>query len=278
MFRLKPKISKFAILLLVLFLIGVFYGLSVRQSGRLPWHQQVFVSILSPFQKSFTFVGRGIKGIWNHYFYLVGTSKENVRLKKMIDEQRLQMNRLSEVEFENERLRELLNFANRHSLSTIGASVIANDPRSDFRVVTIDKGEADFVKANMPVAASMGLVGKVADVAGGVSRVLLLTDPNSAVDVLIQRSRARAIVVGSMAGTELARSYYIGRLEYLDGRSDIADGDIVVTSGFDGVYPPGIPVGVVRDLENSRHGVFKSANVIPFVDFSNLEEVLVVVK
>lgn len=276
MFKIKTKISRASVIVLTLILILLFYGLSVRGGEHLSWHQQIVVAVFTPFQKSFTFMGRGVANIWNHYFALVGVSKENDQLKKIAAQQKSELRRLVETESENSRLRQLLGFKDRYSLDTVGAEVIANDPRGDFRAVTVNKGRSDGVAVNMPVVTASGLVGRVADVSGNTSRVLLINDPNNAVDVVVQRSRARALLVGTMAGTELSPNYYLSRLEYLNRKSDIVEGDILVTSGMDGIYPSGIPAGVVTDLEHNPSGVFKDAKVVPFADFASLEEVLIV--
>lgn len=277
MFRIRTKIYKPSIFILAIILMIFFYGLSIRSSGHLPWHQQIVVGILAPFQKSVTFIGRSISDMWKHYFSLVGVSEENDRLKTLLEEKNFELIGLRGVESENNRLRLLNKFAESHSFNTVGADVIANDPRSDLRAVSINVGSSSKLTANMPVVAAAGLVGRVAEVAGGSSRVLLITDPNSAVDVVVQRSEARALLVGSVVETVLTTNHFLSRLEYLRRKSDILEGDILVTSGFDGIYPSGIPVGVVSKLEHNSYGIFREAEVVPFVDFSSLAEVLVVI-
>lgn len=279
MFKIKSKASKFSLFISVLLLIFVFYALSIKPSGRMPWHQQIVVSALSPFQKSASFIGDGVQNIWRHYFDLVGASRENDLLRKKVSEYRLSLMKLAELKNENERLRELLHFKKLNDLkSVVGAKVIANDLRGDFRSITINRGANDGVTPNMVVLSSRGLVGRVVDVAGNQCRVLLITDPNSAVDVTVQRSRARALLVGKETATNLTQTYFLSRLEYLNRQSDIIDKDIVVTSGLDNIYPSGIPVGEIEQIMSSSLGVFKDANVVPFTDFSNLEEVLLVSK
>jgi len=117
----------------------------------------------------------------------------------------------------------------------------------------------------------------VGTVDSNTSRVLLIIDPNSAVDVMVQRSRARGIVVGTAWKTELKPGFYLARLEYIRRVSDIRDDDVVVTSGFDRIFPPGIPIGTIKDISTSRYGVFTDANVVPFENMAELQEVLVVV-
>ena len=210
---------------------------------------------------------------------LVGAQKENQSLKARnakIEGELLQMQELGQ---ENDRLRELLNYKESVPYSTVVAQVIANDPRSEFKSITIDKGYKDGIDAFMPVIGPKGLVGRVGLVSSGHSQVLLISDPNSAVDVLIQRSRARGLMVGTSRRTELrAGSTFLSRIEYLRRVSDVAEGDVVVTSGFDQIYPPGIPVGTLHDVISSRYGVFQEADVVPFEDFPSAQEVLVLLK
>jgi len=242
----------------------------------MPWHEQVVVTAISPIQKSVTYLGGGFVDIWNHYFNLVGVTKENDRLLKIVDEQKMNLHRMTSVVAQNDRLRRLLDFKERNLFRAVGARVVANDLRGDFRVITIDKGTDDGIGYNMPVMAGAGLIGRVVDIAPDTSRVLLITDPNNVVDVLIQRSRARAMLVGVQSKTRLQPTQYLSRLDYLRRTSDIEDGDIVVTSGLDGLYPADIPIGVVQGVKETQSGVFKQAGVQPFTDFTNLEEVLVV--
>lgn len=276
MIKVGAKISRTVIVIAIIVLIGFFYGISIKTEGRLPVHQQIIIGLITPFQKSVSFLGRGVSGLWNDYVNLVDAQKENAILSQKTDEQSNALIQMSELLLENNRLRALLQMKEKFKLDVIGATVISNDPRGDFRVVTVDRGADDGVLANMPVVTYGGLVGRVIDSTGGSSRVLLITDPNSAEDVMVERSRFRALLVGQVKDTGLNAHYYMSRLEYLDRLSDIVDGDTIITSGMDEIFPPGIPVGQVTNVEKGSLDVFKRADVIPFVDFSNLEEVMIV--
>jgi rod shape-determining protein MreC len=184
--------------------------------------------------------------------------------------------RLEEALQENARLAALLDYRKSFERTTVVARVIANDPRAEFKSITIDRGSADGIPLLAPVVGPRGLVGKVGTVGSHEARVLLINDPNSAVDAFVQRSRVRGLIVGSAWRTELKAGYYLTRLEYLKRTSDIQEGDIVVTSGFDRVFPPGIPIGTVHDISASRYGVFSEASVVPFENLAELTEVMVV--
>ncbi len=152
----------------------------------------------------------------------------------------------------------------------MAAQVIGRDPTGWFKSVIIDKGKNSGIKVNMPVVNSKGVVGRLVSVSYNYAKVLLVIDQNSAVDCIIQRSRDNGIVKGL--------SSKVCILDYVLKTSDVRVGDMVITSGLDRVFPKGIPVGEVIDVKNPPGGLFKDVKVRPMVDFSNLEELLVILK
>ncbi|MFH1874913.1 MAG: rod shape-determining protein MreC [Pseudomonadota bacterium] len=271
----KRKILNF-IIPLVLALI--FFSLSSSRARSASWYESAILNLLSPIQGVVSFLSNRLGSVWDKYFYLVEVSEQNKELIK--DNARLQSEliRQEDVIHENQRLRSLLEYKQAISYPTKVARVIANDPRADFKSITINKGRKHGVKPLMPVIGSKGLVGHVGKVATYSAQVLLIIDPNSAVDVLDQRSRAAAVLIGTAKKTELKAGAYISRLEYLRRVSDIKESDIIVTSGFDQVYPRGIPVGTIHNIVETSYGVFQEAEVVPFENFAELEEVLVILK
>jgi rod shape-determining protein MreC len=141
------------------------------------------------------------------------------------------------------------------------------DPKG-LQLVTLDRGTDDGIARMMPVVVGHGVVGRVHAVTGATADVLLLTDRNSSIAVRVERSRARANVrgLGSPGGC---------RLEYALRSDDMVEGDALVTSGTDGVFPRGLPVGKVSALRRAGQGLYQSADVAPAVDVTKLEEVLV---
>lgn len=272
LFRRRAKFASFLIPFVV-FLI--FFSLSTSGARRAPWYEEALWNIVSPPLKLFSAVGSGVKGVWDHYFMLVGASEENDLLKTKVAELEGNLVRIEEISQENSRLRELLSYVETYGRKGVAAKVIANDLRAEFKSIVINKGAKDGIKPFMPVIGPKGLVGRVGEVYRGSSRVLLITDPNSAVDVLVQRSRARGVLVGFAKRTKLRPSFYLTRIEYLRRISDIKDDDVIITSGFDGVFPSGIPVGTAQDLEKSRYGIFLDATVVPFENMAELQDVLV---
>ncbi|MFA4875088.1 MAG: rod shape-determining protein MreC [bacterium] len=254
----------------------IFFSLTSLQMRRAPWYEEAFWNLVSPPQQFVSGIIGGVKGAWQRYVSLIGVEEERAQLSRRVAELEGSLMRLGETEEENKRLRALLDYKESLPQKTAAARVIANDPRAEFKSITIDKGSNDGVQPLMAVLGPRGLVGRVGTVTAGYSRVLLLTDPNSSIDAMVQRSRARGVVQGAAWRTELKTGFYIARLEYLRRVSDIRDGDVVVTSGLDRVFPAGIPIGTVTDISASRYGVFTEANIIPFENMAELQEVLVI--
>jgi rod shape-determining protein MreC len=168
------------------------------------------------------------------------------------------------------RLRELLQYKNTMDWPVVAAQVIGRDPTGWFESVIIDKGKSSGLKVNMPVVNAGGVVGQLVSVSRNYSKVLLAVDQNSAVDCLIQRSREKGIVKGLSPST--------CKLDYVLKTGDVAAGDLAVTSGIGGVYPKGLPVGEVLEVRDIPWELFKYIKVKPAVDFSKLEEVLVILR
>ncbi|MBR9984891.1 MAG: rod shape-determining protein MreC [Desulfosarcina sp.] len=224
--------------------------------------------IVSPFQKQFTAFFDSLKDTWNQYFYLVSTAEENQRLKKALGQSLEQLNRYSETEIANDRLRHLLGFEKEIPQPMIAAQVVGKDPSAWSKTIIVDKGTRDSVRQGAPVVIPEGIVGVVVEASARYAKVLLLTDPNSAVDALVQRTRARGIVKGGGA------DYCV--FDYVLRKHEISVGDIVVSSGLDGVFPKGFRVGRISEIVRQNAGIFQQVSVTPTVDFEILEEVLII--
>ena len=147
---------------------------------------------------------------------------------------------------------------------------------AEFKTLTIDKGHNNGLKKNMVVIGPGGLVGHIGQLGSSEARILLISDPNSVVDVIIQRSGTRALLAGTSRGLSARPFFSLTRLEYLRRTSDVKNGDVVITSGLDRIFPTGIPVGTIVGIEEQKTGIFKGADVVPFVDLAHVKEVLVV--
>lgn len=263
-FEHKPKWAYYIFILLSLILLSLSIG-----KGQ-AWNpaEKIAVQITAPFQKFFMGTITIARDIWSSYFSLVETHQENALLRKRIDLLKLENSRYQEVLLANQRLHTLLNFQQNTDEPLLPARVIGWDSSGLFKSITIDKGEHDGLMINMPVVNAEGVVGRVVSVCPDYSQVLLITDQNSAVDGLVQRSRGR----GTLRGRGSSECYF----DYVIKTCEIEAGDTIVTSGMGGVFPKGLYLGAVTKIKDARSKLFKDVRVVPAVDFSTLEEVLIV--
>jgi rod shape-determining protein MreC len=176
---------------------------------------------------------------------------------------------LEEARLENERLRSLVGFIEARELDAIGARVIGRPTNAWEGVITIDRGSDDGLEVGMPVLAPEGLLGQTVDVAGGSSKVRLITDQRSGVAAIVQASRAEGIVNGSIDG-DLS-------MDYVSQEASVAVGDVVITSGMGGVYPKGLLVGDVLDVQVNENDLYQQIVVRPTGRVEGIEEVIVLV-
>lgn len=243
-------------------------SLNREKSGDWNPLEQAVVEITAPFQRLFSGTINGIQNIWSKYFNLINTREENTRLKEQIINLKMENYRFQELLNTYQRLQSLLHFTETTYQPILAARVIGRDPSGLFQSVVIDKGKDSGLSVNMPVVNGDGVVGRVVSVSYNYSKVLLLIDQNSAVDCLIQRSRDNGIVKG-LSTDECV-------MDYVLKTSDISVGDIIITSGIGGVFPKGVPVGKVTEIKDPSDELFMEVRIRPFVDFSKLEEILVI--
>jgi len=260
----------FVFIILLLLAALVLMSLRAKQRKGIEFFDALLMEVCSPFQKASTVVIKTVQGTFHQYVFLVNLEKENRRLKQKVAELETENHHMEEMKLANERLRQLLQFRAKNSPSMVGAEVIGQDPSSWFKSVTIDKGERDGVKLGMAVVSPTGVIGQILKTAPHCATVLLITDYNSAVDSIVQRTRAKAIVEGK--GESRCQLKYLLRTE------EVAVGDVVVTSGLGGNFPKGLMVGEVKKVDKKGHGVFQYAELVPSVDFAQLEEVFVIME
>jgi len=228
----------------------------------------VALTLVAPFQESVTDAIRFSQDIWQHYFNLVTTSQENTHLNHELRLALEHKNRQGEIELSNTRLRDLLGFRKTVTHRFVAAEVIGRDPSPWFKTIVIDKGLQDGVDKGLPVVMPEGVVGLVTNAAHHYATVLLLIDQNSAIDALVQNSRARGIIEGEPAGQ--------CRFKYVLRKYEVKVGEVVISSGLDGVFPKGFRIGYVSGVTKPNAGIFQEVRVTPYIDFDRLEEVLVV--
>lgn len=244
--------------------------LSSSSGLKQPWNpvEQLIVEITAPFQKLIRQAINSTKDFWTNYFYLVDVRRENRQLKREIDSFKRENSRYKELLATHERLRKLLQFKEVIHRPVVAAQVIGLDPTGWFKSVIIDKGKDAGLKWDMPVVNASGVVGRIVSVSNNYAKVLLIIDQNSAVDCLTQRSRDRGMVKGT--------SGHVCKMDYMAKSSAAVIGDVVITSGLGGVFPKGLPVGEISSVKEGDGKLFKEIDVMPCVDFSKLEEVLVI--
>ena len=259
-----------SILLLIIITILFISVSSTQNNKRIGFVGKNIINIVSPFQKIVTRFIKTCKTIWNNYFNLVSISKKYEQLKNRIDSFEELNNECIEIEYANQRLRSLLDFTERVKFKYIPAEVIGRDPSYWSKTMMIDKGKLDGVTKGFAVVTDKGIVGQIIHVTHHYSKVMLVIDQNSSVDALIRRSRARGIIKGSIEGDF--------RFQYVLRKDDVNTGDIVISSGLDGVFPKGLCLGTVSQILKTTSGIFQEITVIPFVDYDKLEEVLILCK
>jgi rod shape-determining protein MreC len=232
--------------------------------------ERIALSAIAPFQELVTRSLRFTRDIWRHYFYLVTISRLNQVLIQELNQAVEDQNKWHETELANDRLRNLIDFQKNISERVVAAEVIGKDPSAWFKTVIIDKGKTDGLIRGLPVVIAQGIVGQVVEVSAHYSKVMLIVDSNSAVDSLVQRTRARGVIKGE--STDQCR------LDYVLRKNDVRIGDIVVSSGLDGVYPKGLRIGLVSQVTAHDADIFHELIITPFVDFEKLEEVLVILE
>ena len=255
------------------FIIGsVLFLLSSNSDLGPTWNpaEQFVIEITAPFQKLIKQTTKSTEELWLNYFRLVDVHHENTELKNEMHELKMANSRYRELLATQERLEELLQFKQTINRPVLAAQVTGLDPTGWFKSVIIDKGKWAGLRLDMPVVNAFGVVGRVVSVSSNYAKVLLIIDQNSAVDCLVQRSRDRGMLKGLMSE--------ICKLDYVAKSNDITMGDIVVTSGLGGVFPKGLPVGRILDVKEISGELFKDIKIRTAVDFSKLEEVLVILE
>jgi rod shape-determining protein MreC len=245
-----------------------YYSPQVSSNGSFHGPGHYFISIIAPVQKGLARTICFAEKLWTHYFYLVSITEENKELKIALSKAVEKNSECLETELSNQRFKTFLNFQKATANDTIAAQVIGKDPSPWFKSVIIDKGFFDGIRKGLPVVIPEGAVGQTIEVTKHYSKVLLLIDRNSAVDSIAQRTRARGIIRGSSDG----RFFF----QYVLKKYEIQEGDTVISSGLDGVYPKGLRVGQVQSITQNNSGIFQEVVVLPFVDFEKLEEVMIV--
>ena len=261
--RQRPGVLLGAAILLHVVLISA----QVNTASGLPILQVATFGSFSELQRATTASIGGVRGMWSGYIALQQVEEENARLKHELQAMQVSLQQERAEAQRTDNLRQLLELRERAQLDTAAAEVIAGAASPDFRTVTIDKGSSEGLATDMAVISPAGVVGRVILPSRRASKVQLLIDRNAAAGALIERTRVQGVVMGNGDG--------MLRMQYVPGTSDVKTGDLVVTSGIDGIYPKGFVIGTIDHADRGA-GAYHEIIVRPAVDFSRLEEVLIV--
>jgi rod shape-determining protein MreC len=224
------------------------------------------VAGVTTLQEASWHVAAAVHSVWGGYAALRGVREENVRLAEEISRLRLELQQTRANAAGAEAMRALLGLRAHLPWATTGADVVAGSLSPDFRSITIDKGLNDGVRKDMPVLNAAGVLGRVSRAAASTATVQLIIDRSAAAAVRTERTRSEGIALGNGDG--------LLRLEYLSDAAELALGDTVLTAGIDGVYPPDLAVGRIREIQRAGTA-YRRVMIEPFADFARLETVLV---
>jgi len=260
---------RIGVFFVLLFTITLLITLQVRSPGRrqVGWVGDAVAAALTQLQVGLAHVADTGWRWWSALNEIGQLRVENARLRLQIERQRRELAVGEESTAENKRLRRLLAFQPRANRPTVAARVVSRDPSRWFTTLTIDRGARAGLRTNDVVVTAEGLVGRLMEVYPGAARVLLVSDPRSAIGVLVQRTREASVAEGLGQPTL--------RLKYLSREVETKPGDVIVTSGLGGSVPRGVRLGTVRAVMRPAGALFQEAEVAPDATLARLEEVLV---
>jgi rod shape-determining protein MreC len=220
----------------------------------------------TPIMNGAASVSRGFSSVWNDYLWLHGARAENVRLQEDVRQLALLNSSLEQARDENSRLQRLLGFSAVVPYQTLGARVVGRAPNFLSNTLYLDRGLGDGIRADQPVISAAGVIGRTILVTQNSCQVQLLTNGDASVGAIVERTRAPGVV----GGTENP----LLDLNYISNTEEVNVGDVILTSGLDGIYPKGLPIGKVVDSQKGKTG-FRTIRVEPSADMIRIEEVLI---
>ena len=265
----RPRIG----LLFLAVIIGhvILISTQVQSRAGVPVLEAVTFGLFARLQQGAVRGVRSVGDSWGNYVDLRGVRSENESLRSRVAELEIRLQEQRTVAQQAERLQALLALKPAVTTPTLAAEVIAGYTEAGIATVTIDKGSRDGVLENMAVMAPTGIVGRViGPVAAHAARVQLIVDESAAAGAVTERTRAGGMVVGQTGDPPL-------RMELVSNLSDVQSGDLVVTSGADGIYPKGFNIGRVEQSERGPQ-LYRTITVRPMADFRALDAVLVVLR
>jgi rod shape-determining protein MreC len=258
--------------LIILFFTLIYFTGDFRPHYTLA--EDLVLTVISPVQGFFSRLGISTFNFFQGICDYSKLVEENKALKRELADQNDHYYKMVELQKENYRLREMLDFKSQTDYDLLPAEVIARGTDRWFETITVNKGYAKGVKINMAVVTSEGLVGNVFRTAKDSSQILLLTDSRRAVSALVQRSRETGSV-GIVEGYPEKEGYL--RMINLPPEANIQPGDTIISSGLGGIFPKGLVIGHVLEIGKDQYGLLQQALIRPAVNFNRLEEVFVII-
>lgn len=267
----KRRHLDYALAGLLLLLPAIILRSSLRDPASQNGFDRAVLRISSPLQAAASWVVGGIGDLFSDYVWLVDVEDENDELRAVNLRLREELGQLRGAAADLEVLEELVDLKRNTQAESAAAHVIGSSINSHFRVnrVRIDRGDTQ-VEVGMPVISAEGLVGRILHSYGSHSDVLLVTDPQSSVDVVIEETGGRGLLKGLASDDS-----YSCEIEYLEQGKAVRVGDLVKTSGLGKHFPEGLLVGVIASVDSARHGLYQKVSVRPAVEFSSLDTVLI---
>lgn len=259
-----------------LVMIGIILSLPLisinmqQRSYNSNWLPQPFVLLGSSIAELYYAFSHGVTDTTGLYVDLVNIKKESAELSRRNSELESRLERMAELEIENNRLRALLGFKEKTKMSLIAAQIVGRDLLVDHNTVSLNKGTHDGVKNGMAVITTSGVLGYIYKSDALTSHVMLLTDRYSVVDAIVQRTRSHGLVEGKSQNSSTLT------LKYLENSDDIRVGDIIVTGGLDNIFPKGFPIAVVSSVVAKNFAVSVKVDLKPIVDPYKAEEVFII--
>ena len=263
-----PDIRQRAGYLFIAVTVGdiILISAQVNTDRGVPMLEAVTFGVFAEIQRAASSAIGSVRTSWSDYLALQQVQSENKRLEQEVATLQITLQQERALAQRTRTLEQLLELRSEAALATLAAGVIAGSASPEFRTITIDKGTAYGLRPDMAVIAPAGVVGRIITPTPRAAKVQLLIDRNAAAGALVERSRAQGVVEGT--GGDL-------QMNFVSGTADVQVGDVVVTSGIDGIYPKGFVIGQIESVERGS-GAFSAILLRPAVDFSSLEAVLVV--
>jgi rod shape-determining protein MreC len=228
--------------------------------------ESVVLSIMSPFYSSIDWTADTVSNVWTHYIYLIDVQEENLRITEELSRSQAELTNIREHLAASDRYQHLLKQPFETERKRLLAKVVRRGKQTWNSVLIIGAGKLDGVQPFMGVTSLSGVVGQAVRIAPRISKVITLLHPQSGIAVILQKSRISGIVTGSGTGT--------CAMKFASRFDRIILGETVLTSGLDGAFPKGVPVGQVSRIERHPGEIFQTIEITPFVDLATVEEVV----